>query len=63
MPTGRVDRTKRGRFSLTFEYVAQLTSTHAVIRATANREKFGLGYEFISMLRLGKNRRAKGSGR
>jgi hypothetical protein len=47
MPTGRVDRTKRGRFSLTLEYVAQLTSTHAVIRATANREKFGLGYEFI----------------
>jgi len=47
MPTGRVDRTKRGRFSLTFEYVAQLTTPHAVIRATANREKFGLGYEFI----------------
>jgi hypothetical protein len=42
-----VKGTKWGRLSLTLEYVAQLASVHTVIRATAHREKFGLGYKFI----------------
>jgi hypothetical protein len=47
-PTPLVNGIKRGRLSLTLEYVAQLASVHTVMRATANREKFGLGYKFIS---------------
>jgi hypothetical protein len=46
-PAPLVNGIKRGRLSLTLEYVAQLASAHAVMRATASRKKFGLGCEFI----------------